>query len=295
MNHAMPAAEVEVDTSLVRALLTEQHPDLADRPVDLVGQGWDNFMFRLGADLSVRIPRRALAAPLILHEQQWLPVLAPRLPLAVPTPKRRGGPGCGYPWSWSVCPWIEGDIVADVELRDTRAAAQVLGEFVRALAVDAPPDAPVNTYRGVPLEDRHAATVARIEQLTGQIDAPAVRAVWDELCARPRWRGNPRWLHGDLYPANILAVDGAISAVIDFGDITSGDPATDLAGGWMLFSGRDLDAFREAAGGCDDDTWARARGWALVHGLACLGSSADNPKIERIGRRTLAAVLAAGA
>lgn len=289
----MPAAEVVVDEDLVRALLSEQHPDLAQLDVRIVGEGWDNVTLRLGDDLGVRVPRRAMAAPLILNEQRWLPVLAPRLPLAVPTPVRNGQPGCGFPWAWSVCPWLTGEI-ATGPLRSSADAALTLGEFVAALAVPAPADAPPNPYRGVPLPERHDVTVARIAQLTEIVDGPRLRELWDDLCATPLWDGPPVWLHGDLHPANLLATNGELTAVIDFGDITGGDPATDLAGGWMLFEGEDLAAFRRAAGDCDDDTWRRARGWALVHSLACLGSSADNDTMAAIGHRTLAAVLAAG-
>src|SRR5687767_10899591 len=102
----MPAAEVDVTPELVRALLREQHPDLADLSLELIGEGWDNVMYRLGDEYSVRVPRREMAAPLVLHEQQWLPQLAARLPIPVPAPVRIGVPGLGYPWHWSVLPWF---------------------------------------------------------------------------------------------------------------------------------------------------------------------------------------------
>ena len=99
---ARPPAEVAIDASLIRALLQEQHPDLAHLALVDVGEGWDNRLFRLGDDLAVRIPRRAVAAVLIEQEQRWLPQLAPRLPLPIPVPRRVGRPGCGFPWSWSI-------------------------------------------------------------------------------------------------------------------------------------------------------------------------------------------------
>ena len=290
----MPAAEVDIDASLVRSLLDAHHPDLSTLALKRVGEGWDNVMFRLGRDLAVRVPRRAMAAPLVLHEQRWLPELAPRLPLRIPVPIRVGGPTDAFPWSWSVVPWIDGEAVSDTTLRDPHGAAVALGEFVRALARPAPPDAPPNPYRGVPLAERATETEARIAQLADEIDAPAVLAVWRDLAATPVWLGPKVWLHGDLYPGNIVATDGVLSAVIDFGDITSGDPATDLAAGWMLFEGDDLAAFRSAAGGCDDDTWRRARAWALLHAVACISSSADNARVDAIGRATFARVVAAG-
>jgi hypothetical protein len=64
----MPAAEVSVSPELVRRLLEAQQPDLAHLPVRLMAYGWDNFMYRLGDELAVRLPRRAAAAGLIVHE-----------------------------------------------------------------------------------------------------------------------------------------------------------------------------------------------------------------------------------
>lgn len=288
----MPAAEVDIDADLVRALLRDQHPDLADLELREVAFGWDNVVFRLGDDLAVRIPRRHLAATLIEHEQRWLPVLAPTLPLPVPAPVRIGRPALGYPWSWSVVPWMTGGEAATNPPADPYAAATTLGTFLRALHRPAPDDAPRNPYRGIPLAERHDLTVAAIAALAGSVDTAVVRARWDELVGTPPWTGPPLWLHGDLHPANLLVRDGRLAGVIDFGDLTSGDPATDLMVAWALLPRDAHAAFRAAAGDVDAATWRRARGWALAHAVACLASSADNPIIAGIGRRGLTAVLA---
>jgi aminoglycoside phosphotransferase (APT) family kinase protein len=103
-----PAAEIEVDESLVRALLAEQHPDLAGLSLEETGAGWDNVLWRLGGSLVVRLPRAASAAALTKHEQRWLPEPAPRLPLPIPAPVRVGEPTDRFPWSWSVVPWLVG-------------------------------------------------------------------------------------------------------------------------------------------------------------------------------------------
>ncbi|HEY3649614.1 MAG TPA: phosphotransferase, partial [Streptosporangiaceae bacterium] len=88
----MPAAEVEVSADLVRRLLTDQHPDLARLPVEFLANGWDNELYRVGDGLVARLPRRALGAQIIVNEQGWLPELAPRLPLPIPSPERTGVP-----------------------------------------------------------------------------------------------------------------------------------------------------------------------------------------------------------
>jgi aminoglycoside phosphotransferase (APT) family kinase protein len=288
----MPAAEVDVDEEFVQALLAAQHPDLAGLPLRLLANGWDNVSYRLGTDLVVRLPRREVAAVLMKHEQRWLPILAPRLPLPIPAPVRIGRPQGTYPWSWSVVPWQPGRIAATTAIADPAAEARRLGAFMAALHRPAPADAPVNPVRGGPLGERAFAFEERLERLGAAVESAAVRDRWEESVAAAPWSGPPVWLHGDLHTANLLVDGGALSAVIDFGDITGGDPATDLAVAWMVFEPDDRVTLRQECGTSDDDTWRRARGWALHLALAYLAHSADNALMAGIGRRALDAVLA---
>ncbi|MGB3827250.1 MAG: aminoglycoside phosphotransferase family protein [Ornithinimicrobium sp.] len=287
-----PAPEFETTVGLVRRLLTAQHRDLAALPVRWVASGWDNSVFRLGDAYAVRLPRRRVAAALMEHELRWLPELAPALPLPVSVPLRSGRPGCGYPWPWAITPWFEGTTAEQVSLADQRASARALGRFVAATGRPAPADAPTNRFRGVPLADRHTRVLQAIEVGVPEHQRTQARRVWSAALDAPAWSGRPVWLHGDLHPANLLVRGGDITAVIDFGDLTSGDPATDLSVAWMLFHAADRAIFREAAGGCDDNTWVRARGNALAHAVACLCASSDDPVIASIGFSTLALVLA---
>jgi aminoglycoside phosphotransferase (APT) family kinase protein len=286
----MPEAEVNIDSSLVRALLQEQRPDLADLPLVELANGWDNVVYRLGSDLTVRMPRRLAAVELIENEQRWLPILAERLPLPIPAPVWSGRPGCNYPWKWSVCPWLPGETAAVSPPADVMDAARSLGGFLAALHVAAPADAPVNPFRGIPLEQRTDRMHAAVETLGAIIDGPAVVALWAQLVTVPA-STTAVWVHGDLHPANILVNEGKISGVIDFGDITSGDRATDLAVAWMLFPAEARQVFRQAADALDAATWARSRAWAIALSLAYLVGSADNPMMHNIGMRTLAAAL----
>ena len=286
----MPAAEHPIDASLVRALLQAQHPDLAALSITPVASGWDNAIFRLGDALAVRLPRRAIAAPLVLHEQRWLPELAGRLPLPIPAPVRTGVPGCGYPWAWSVCPWIEG-LGADEAPPSPDETARDLAAFLRALHHAASPEAPRNPFRGGPLRDRDLALRERLVSLAERVDVARARQAWEYALAAPAFAGTPVWVHGDLHPANLLVSGGRLAAVLDFGDLTAGDPATDLAAAWMLLPAEARAAFRSAYAPPDAATWRRARGWALSHALACLANSADNPRIARVGVTTLARVL----
>jgi aminoglycoside phosphotransferase (APT) family kinase protein len=122
------------------------------------------------------------------------------------------------------------------------------------------------------------------------IDTARTLEVWRDLSSTPPWDGPPLWLHGDLHPSNLLTVDGALSGVIDFGDLTSGDPATDLSLAWMMFGRSDRDRFRTQID-VDDHTWRRAAGWALNLSLAYLTGD-DSTSMPAIGRSTLLEVLA---
>ena len=73
-----PEAEIDVTPALVRSLLRDQHPDLADLPIEEVAHGWDNVLLRLGERLCVRMPRREAGARLIVNEQRRLPEIAAR-------------------------------------------------------------------------------------------------------------------------------------------------------------------------------------------------------------------------
>ncbi len=298
MANPRPAAELEITADLVRRLLAAQQPDLAGLPVEPLDSGWDNTLVRLGDELVARLPRRAAGAAIVVNEQRWLPLLAPRLPLPVPVPVRTGVPGEGYPWPWSIVEFMPGTPASDGPPFDPRPAAADLGRFFGALHAPAPPDAPVNPYRGVPLARRAASLEENLATVAGQVDRDAVLAAWAAALAVPGWDGAPVWLHGDPHPANILIRDGRVSGVIDFGDITSGDPATDLSLAWMLLPASSHDRFRAAYaeaghGPVADATWARGRGWALNLAIVFLAFSADNPRLHAVGERTLAAVLAA--
>lgn len=284
-----PAAEVEVTPALVQTLLVEQHPDLAVLPIVVAASGWDNVLCRLGDDLVARLPRRAAAAPLVDQELRWLPTLAPRLPLPTSAPLRRGAPAPhhGYPWVWTIGPWLPGVSALVAPPVDPRTTAHALGAFLTALHAPAPSDAPRNPFRGVPLAARQELFATRLDQLHDLVDRGALRSRWDELVEAPPWDRPPVWVHGDVHPGNLLIDHGELSAVIDWGDLCQGDPASDLAVGWMLFEDADRRVFRDACHLSDDATWARAHAWALALGVAILASSADAPAMAGLGHRTL--------
>ncbi|HEY5438189.1 MAG TPA: aminoglycoside phosphotransferase family protein [Acidimicrobiales bacterium] len=283
-----PDAEISIDAALVDHLVRSQHADLASEEIREVAVGFDNSIWRLGADLVVRLPRRTVAARLIANELKWLPDLSPRLPLRTPTPVRAGHADEIYPWPWAISRWIDG-VAGNEALFDTNGGgAEILGLFLRSLHQTAPPDAPVNEFRSVALRRHVPSYSQRIERLGDAIDANAVSKILRRAIEAPAWLGDPQWIHGDLHPANTIYRDGRLVGVVDFGDLCAGDPATDLAGAFMSLPLSALPTFFRAYGPVDDATIARTRGWAVHFGLMFMMLGVrDEPTYAPIGARAL--------
>ncbi|WP_153536528.1 aminoglycoside phosphotransferase family protein [Actinomadura macrotermitis] len=269
----MTHAEIEITAGLVRDLLREQHPDLADLPVRLGARGWDNQLWRLGDDLAVRLPWQGRAADALLrNEHTWLPVLAPRLPLPVPVPQRLGEPSARFPRPWIVTTWVPGEPADRAPITRGAQAATSLAAFLTALHRPAPEQVTIGRDRGGPLADYSegfARLLAAATELGLVPDPDAVRAVWDDAVAAPVWTGPPLWLHGDLHPANVLTSDGALCGVVDFGDLCAGDPAWDLAAAWSLLPDGAADRLHAAYRPSPDAaTLRRARGCAVGRALS---------------------------
>ena len=219
--------EFEIDADLVSRLLARQFPRWAHLPLEpLASAGTDNALFRLGDQMVVRLPRIQWAVEGVDLEQEWLPRLAPFLPVAIPTPLGLGEPDEDYPWRWSVYEWLDGDNPVLNKIADPITLAKDLAHFTKALRKIDTSGAPLSR-RGVPLIERDADTRAAIVELDGMIDSIAVGNAWESALAVPMWSDPPVWIHGDLSPGNILLVDGRLNAVIDFGVMGIGDPACD--------------------------------------------------------------------
>ncbi|MFJ4920683.1 aminoglycoside phosphotransferase family protein [Streptomyces sp. NPDC088725] len=288
----MHADEADIDDSLVRGLIAAQFPQWADLRVEAVASsGTDNAMYRLGEDMAVRLPRTAGAAGDVEPEQRWQPWLASRLPVAVPVPLGKGTPTADYPWSWTVCRWLDGDNPVVGRLAQPALLATELADFITALRRIDPAEGPW-TRRGAPLATLDAGARAAIAQLHGLIDTDAVTAVWEEALKIPERSGPTAWLHGDLSPGNVLVRGGRLSAVIDFGCAGVGDPTADLMVAWNLLPAEARGVFRDALE-ADDAMWARGRGWALGVALIQLPYYWEtNPVLAANSRHVIREVLA---
>ena len=290
-----------ISAALVRDLLLDQHPDLADLPLEEVDGGWGNQMWRLGDDLAVRVQRMDTVPDHQRNERRWLPLLAPRLPLGVPVPVRDGVPSERFGKLWTVVTWVPGTPLDRGSIDRPVHAAESLAAFLRALHVVAPADAPADTGRGAHPRD----CTGGFEWFLGSVevaatDADAARAVWADAVAAPAWDGPPVWVHGDLHPANVLVADGTLAGVVDFGDVFVGDPALDLAAAWVLLPAGAAEAFFAAYGTADPAAVRRARGHAVLKSLflMLMGQNGDRglpggkPAWGPLGRAALTRALA---
>jgi aminoglycoside phosphotransferase (APT) family kinase protein len=287
----MHADEVDIDVDLVRGLLAARFPHWADLPITRVASaGTVNAMFRLGADLAVRLPLIPGGAADIDLEQRWLPELAPHLPVAIPEVIGVGAPTDDYPWRWSVNRWLTGCNPEVDTLAEPEDLAIDLAEFITALRAIDPTGGP-GLSRSGPLANRDEPTRKAIDASKGLVDTDALHGIWAETVtvagSAPR-----AWAHGDLSPGNVLIDQGRLHAVIDFGAFGVGDPTVDLVVAWTLLPAAARPILR-AALDVDDATWARGRGWALSIAVIQLPYYVQtNPALAANSRHVLEQIIA---
>ncbi len=282
-----PAAEIDIDVALVRNLLVRQQPGLCAETIRIMESGWDNVMVRVGDNLAMRLPRRAVAEPLLLNEQKWLPLLAPKLPVAIPVPIYSGTAQEHYPFAWSLQKWLPGH-AADLAPPDENETG-VLAGFLTALhRLPVPKNAPANAVRDCPLSAKQSDISKRMRALA---DTPLVtrriEAAWRTAIAEPADL-KTCWVAGDIHARNVLTQAGKISAFIDWGDMCVGDPASDLASIWALFGDADARLRAIHTYGMSDSLIIRAVGWAIFYGVLLAETGRhDTPRHYLMGCDTL--------
>jgi aminoglycoside phosphotransferase (APT) family kinase protein len=285
-----------IDASLARRLIDRQFPQWSDLPITTVAvDGWDNRTFRLGSELTIRLPSGDWYAKQVDKEQRWLPVLAPQLPLPIPTPVARGMPDAGFPYPWSVYRWLDGDLASKAPIGDLPGFAGALAAFLNALgrvdATDGPPPGEHNFFRGRPLGTYEGEALEAMDALGDEICRDDVQRVWAGAVTTS-WDRDPVWFHGDVATGNLLVRDGRLTAVLDFGSSGVGDPACDTVIAWTFLSRAGRDRFR-ADLDVDAGTWSRGRGWALWKALISLVGHLERDAPEAaFARRDIDEVLA---
>ena len=281
-----PAAEVEITEVLVRHLLETQFPQLAHLPLQYLNEGWDNVIFQLGSAYLIRLPRRSIAVPFIEKEQTWLSKLNSLLSIPIPAPVHQGKPLDEYPWPWSITPWFTGRMAAEETLKNTEAGR--LARFLATLhgheLTEIPPH---NPSRATPLATKAEGTEQRLKAFIEQGKAvPRLQVLWEsavQLDCPPEERS---LIHGDLHPKNMITDQGRIAAIIDWGDLTLGDPATDLAAFWLLFAEERVREQALAEYSVSPKMRIRAIGWAIFFStiLLDIGLNSNDPLFIQVGQ-----------
>ncbi len=292
----MHADEIHTDVSLVRRLLAAQFPEWAGLPLRRVHSfGTDNALYRLGEGLQVRLPRIGWAVGQVEKELEWLPRLAPQLPLRVPQPLALGQPEGDYPYTWGVYHWLPDTMPELQEVAARPALARQLAEFVLALRMCNMTDAPIGESPATDLQqlDPHVrASLATSAEWLDSAMREQITAVWDAAMRLPGWTAAPVWVHGDLHSSNLLWNGERLSAVLDFSALELSDPAIDLMPAWNAFGAQARATYR-AVLQPDSATWERGRARALAKALFALPYYRDtNPEIMERSWYTVREVLA---
>jgi aminoglycoside phosphotransferase (APT) family kinase protein len=286
------SGEVDIDSELVRRLLAEQFPELIGLPITaFCSTGTVNAIFRIGDDLYARLPRMHQGSACLDKERLWLPRLAPLLSLRIPEPVAKGELASGYPYTWAIYRWIDGEPYADDLVDDESQAAAELAQFVRELR-RADPGAGAPRGGRSPLRDLDVETRAAIDASREFIEADAAVDAWEDALDAPAWDGTPVWIHSDLLRPNLLVQAGRLVAVIDFGSVGVGDPATDVIAAWSVFGAVGRETFRVSLD-IEEVTWRRGRGIALHQAAMIIPYYRDtNPEFAALAIRTVTEVLA---
>jgi aminoglycoside phosphotransferase (APT) family kinase protein len=286
------AGEFDLSGALVGRLLAGQFPQWAGLPLRRVlSPGTVHALYRLGDDMVVRLPRIGVDTAEVDKEHEWLPRLAPLLPVPIPAPLGRGEPTADYPSSWSIYSWLDGENPLPGQLPDAPAFAAQLARFIAALQSLDTHGAPPSSRGRRTLADLDTAAREALAQSHGLIDVQAAAQAWGRALQAPAWDGQAVWVHADLLPGNLLVQDRRLSAVIDMGSLGTGDPASDFNVAWSILTPEARQVFRQALN-IDDGTWQRARGLALVIALSALPYYVHtNPTFAEIARSTVHAVL----
>ncbi|HSU80259.1 MAG TPA: aminoglycoside phosphotransferase family protein [Candidatus Angelobacter sp.] len=261
---------IKINVDLVAKLIIDQFPEWSDLEISPVKvSGNDNRTFHLGDHMSVRLPSEAAYVAQVEKEQKWLPLLAPHLTLPIPQPLKKGLPSDDYPWPWSINKWLEGETVSHTNVHNLNQFARDLGAFLRELQAIDSSNGPLagahNFYRGGSLTVYDNESREAINKNKDTFNKSLLKEIW-ELALSSKWESTPVWVHGDIAPGNLLVNDSKLCAVIDFGILGVGDPACDAVMAWTFFDEESRKVFKNVLN-MDEETWCRARGWALWKAL----------------------------
>ena len=262
------AQSLNITPHLASRLIADQFPEYAHLPITSVKkQGHDNRTYRLGDTMLIRMPTAGSYALKVSKEQELLPRIKPYLTVAIPEPIKMGHPSSYYPFHFSIYKWLQGSSANSLRIDESNleALALQLANFLKELQalkkIHGPAPDQHNWWRGDHVSVYDDGARKQIHALSGIIDKDKAIELWEQAC-KTRWHKDPVWIHGDFASGNLIIKDGELSGVIDFGGMGVGDPACDLVIAWTLLHGKSRKLFKKTIE-LDDDTWVRAKAWAL--------------------------------
>ncbi|MCP5369392.1 MAG: phosphotransferase [Rickettsiaceae bacterium] len=279
--------KLNITLELAKKLINSQFPEYAGLTVtEVEQQGHDNRTYRIGDDMLIRMPTAESYALKVPKEQELLPKLAKHLSIAIPAPIKIGKLSEDYPYPFSIYKWLDGSSANHVTLdeQSLENLAFDLATFLKELQaitdVEGPSPGQHNWWRGDHVSVYDSGAREQIAKLADIIDGSSALELWERACAT-KWNKEPIWIHGDFAVGNILIKYNKLSGVIDFGGTAMGDPACDLVIAWTYLSGKARDVFITEMG-LDEDTWLRARAWALWKATFELCNIADKNSPEAL-------------
>lgn len=291
-----------MDAALVETVIREQFPELQPNPVRWLGEGYDSVAFEVGNEWVFRFPKRGDVEQQLLLEMRLMPVLAGYSPLRVPVFRFRGVPTQLFPRHFGGYPKLPGvpAIGLDPAVLPLDRLAPSLATFLSWLHTFPPEQA---AELGVRHQD--AETIIEEARTEALEDFEYVARTAPHLVARewvaflseppalPDESGvSDRLVHGDLAAEHILydSAGSSLAGVIDWSDVSIGDPSVDLAGvlHWGGDSFLDVVLF-SYRGSADKGTLARARYRAACRGIGDIvfGIEMDRREYVAAGVRAL--------
>ena len=281
-----------ITPDLACQLIRTQFPEYADLPITSVkNQGHDNRTYRLGDNMLIRMPTAESYALKVPKEQELLPKLASHLSVGIPAPIKMGAPSNDYPYPFSIYKWLLGDSANNLQIegKALESIASQLARFLKELQgikdVSGPLPGQHNWWRGDPVSVYDEGARQQIAALSEIIDEKRALNLWERAC-KTEWGKPPVWIHGDFASGNILIKDNELSAVIDFGGMAMGDPACDLVIAWTFLTGKARDIFIHEMNQ-DEETWLRAKAWALWKATFELSHIEDKTSPEGIVQKKI--------
>ncbi len=296
-------SEIKLEEEEAFALIKNQFPELQPKKITLLGSGWDNTAYLIDDRIVFRFPRRQIAVPFLEHEACMLPKIASRLPLAIPVPKWIGKPSQqGYPWPFVGYELLKGITACKANLKEDQRSrsAEPLARFLKCLHSIPIAEA---TACHLPTDDLGRLTVSKVlPQITKNLDELSLLGLiespqtFDPLLEKAQHLRAPHSttiVHGDFYVRHLIVNENhELAGVIDWGDMSIGDPAIDFAIAHSFLPDNAQDTFRKCYGPIADDTWSLARFRALHSSaiLAVFGYHTQDQAIMREGLQSLALI-----